>query len=137
MTSSPESNTSDATGRENDPAVLVRRLVDEVMVGGDFSALPELVAPDEVEPMRRWIEPFRRSFPDIRMEILTVVVEGENVAAHFRCSGTHLGSWRGHAPTGARFEDVDELYFFRITEGRLHGMLSVEDNRSRLTQLGL
>jgi predicted ester cyclase len=115
----------------------VRRLVDEVMIGGDFAVLPRLVAPDEVEPMRRWIEPFRRSFPDIHMDIVTVVVEGENVAAHFRCSGTHLGPWRGHEPTGARFEHVDELYFFKVTGGRLHSMLSVEDNQSRLSQLGL
>jgi predicted ester cyclase len=95
------------------------------------------VAPEEVEPMRRWIEPFRRSVPDIHMEILTVVVEDENVAAHFRCSGMYLGPWRGHEPTGARFENVDELYFFRVTEGRLHAMVSVEDNESRLFQLGL
>ena len=121
----------------NEGSVLVRRLVDEVMVGGDFDVLPELVAPEEVGPMRRWIEPFRRSFPDIHMEILTVVVEGERVAAHFRCSGTHLGPWRGHEPTGTRFEHVDELYFFRVTGGRLHDMLSVEDNRSRLSQLRL
>jgi predicted ester cyclase len=137
MTSSSESEISDRAGRENDAAVLVRRLVDEVMVGGDFDVLPELVAPEEVEPMRRWIEPFRRSFPDIRIEILVVVVEGESVAAHFRCSGTHFGPWRGHEPTGASFKNVDELYFFRVIGGRLHGMVSVEDNQSRLSQLGL
>ncbi|GAA1817331.1 hypothetical protein GCM10009749_29110 [Agromyces neolithicus] len=115
----------------------MRRLVVEVMVGGDFDALPELVTPEEVEPMRRWIEPFRVSFPDIHMEIVTVVVEGDTVAAYFRCSGTHFGPWRGHEPTGARFENVDELYFFRVTGGRLHDMVSVEDNQSRLFQLGL
>ncbi len=139
MTPSSESHIQKqaAPGEVNDASVLVRRLVDEVMVGGDFDVLPELVVPEEVEPMRRWIEPFRRSFPDIHMEILTVVVEGERVAAHFRCSGTHLGPWRGHEPTGARFERVDELYFWSVRAGRLHSMLSVEDNRSRLSQLGL
>jgi SnoaL-like polyketide cyclase len=69
----------------------VRRLLDEVMVGGDFEALPELVAPEVVEPTRRRIKPFRRSLPDSHMEILTVVVDDENVAARFRCSGRHLG----------------------------------------------
>lgn len=94
-------------------------------------------AAEEVKLMRRWIEPFRRSFPDVHMEILTVVVEGEKVAAHFRCSGTHLGPWRDHEPSGVRFENVDELYFFRVTGGRLHSMVSVEDNQSRLSQLRL
>jgi hypothetical protein len=139
MTHSSESHIEKhAAPREaNNASVLVRRLVAEVMVGGDFEVLPELVAPEEVEPMQRWIEPFRRSFPDIHMEILTVVVEGDRVAAHFRCSGTHLGPWRGYEPTGARFENVDELYFWRVTGGRLHDMSSVEDNESRLSQLGL
>lgn len=131
-------NSDDVPGTTlRDPGALVRRLVLEVMVGGNFDVLPELVVTGEVEPMRRWIEPFRRSFPDLRMEILTVVAEGQRVAAHFRCSGTHLGRWRGHEPTGARFEDVDELYFFLVDAGRLHGMVSVEDNESRLSQLGL
>jgi predicted ester cyclase len=137
MTSESGNSRRGSGSKANDAGTLVRRLVNEVMIGGDFAVLRECVAPDEVEPMRRWIEPFRRSFPDIHMEILTLVVEGERVAAHFRCSGTHLGPWRGHEPTGARFEHVDELYFFRYTEGRLHGMLSVEDNQSRLSQLGL
>ena len=133
----PEQPDDVADSTLSDPGALVRRLVLEVMVNGDFDVLPELVVAEEVEPMRRWIGPFRRSFPDLRMEILTVVTEGQHVAAHFRCSGTHLGRWRGHEPTGARFEDVDELYFFRVDAGRLHGMVSVEDNQSRLTQLGL
>lgn len=78
MASSLESETAGQAGRGKaiDAAVLVRRLVNEVMVGGDFEVLSELVVPAEVEPMRRWIEPFRRSFPDIHMQILTVVVEG-------------------------------------------------------------
>ena len=128
---------SDGTSEAIDPAVLVKRLVNEVMVGGDLDVLPQLVAAGEVESMRNWIGPFRRSFPDIDMEIVVVVAEDERVAAHFRCSGTHLGPWRGHQPTGARFEKVDELYFFQVAGGRLSGMVSVEDDRSRLSQLGL
>jgi predicted ester cyclase len=116
---------------------LVRRLVDEVMVGGDTDVLPQLVAPDRVDAMRRWIEPFRRSFPDLRMEIVTIVADGDRVAAHFRCSATHLGIWLGHEPTGRRFEDVDEMYFFDVRNGLLARMRAVEDNRSRLAQLGL
>ena len=36
---------------------------------------------------RRWIGPFRDSFPDSRMEIADLVADGEKVTAHFRCSG--------------------------------------------------
>jgi predicted ester cyclase len=71
------------------------------------------------------------------MEIVDLIAEGDKVAAHFRCSGTHLADWRGHPPTGRRFSDVDEIYIFRVIDGKLAGAFGVEDNLTRLRQLGL
>ena len=65
-----------------------------------------------------------------------LIAEGENVAAHFRCSGTQLGDWMGHPPTGRHFQDVDEIYIFRVTGGKLVGAFGVEDNLARIRQLG-
>ena len=59
------------------------------------------------------------------------------VAAHFRCSGTHLGECRGHPPSGRRFGDVDEIYIFRVSNGKLAAATGVEDNLARMRQLGL
>ena len=50
---------------------------------------------------------------------------------------THLGEWLGIAPTGRRFEGVDEIYVFRVEGGRLVGAYGVEDNLARLRQLGI
>ena len=61
---------------------------------------------------RRRNAPFRDSFPGVHMEIVQLVSEGDTVGARFRCPGTHLGQWRGHAATGWRFENIDEVYFF-------------------------
>ncbi|MBV9205220.1 MAG: ester cyclase [Actinobacteria bacterium] len=63
--------------------------------------------------------PFRDSFPDFRMEIFFLVADEEKVAAHFRCSGTHLGAWLRHPPSGRRFSDVDEIYIYRVCSGKL------------------
>lgn len=71
------------------------------------------------------------------MEVVELISEGDRVAAHFRCSGTHTGEWMGHAPTGRRFEAVDEIYIFSVAAGKLSGAAAVEDNLSRLQQLGL
>lgn len=71
------------------------------------------------------------------MEIVELVADSENVAAHFRCSGTHLGEWMGQPPTGRRFQDVDEIYIFRVRGGKLAGAFGVEDNMRRMRQLGL
>ena len=71
------------------------------------------------------------------MKIADLIAEGDKVVAHFKCSGTHLGEWRGRPATGRRFEDVDEIYVFRIENGRLAGTTAlVEDNLTRMKQLG-
>ena len=116
---------------------LVRRLIDEVMNAGRMEALDELYAPRLAEPARRWIAPFRASFPDMRMTIVDLVAEGETVVGRFRCSGTHLGEWLGHPPTGRRFERIDEVYFFRVRDGRIVHAWGLEDTLRRLEQLGL
>jgi predicted ester cyclase len=71
------------------------------------------------------------------MEIVDLIAEGEKVVAHFRCSGTQTGEWLGQAPTGRRFQDVDEIYIFRVRDARLVDAVAVEYNLSRLRQLGL
>jgi hypothetical protein len=40
-----------------------------------------------------------------------------------------------HPPTGRRFEDIDEIYIFRVHDGRLVSAIGVEDNLSRFRQL--
>jgi len=51
------------------------------------------------------------------MQITGLIAEGEKVAAHFRCPGTHLGEYLGHPPAGRRFHDADQIYIFRVTNG--------------------
>jgi hypothetical protein len=67
--------------------------------------------------------------------IRRLVPEGDTVVGRFTCSATHLGEWRGHAPTGRRFERVDEVAIFRLPDGRIAEAWSLEDSLSRLLQL--
>lgn len=120
-----------------EPKAVVMRLIDEVMNQGRLEALDELYAPGLARAARRWIAPFRESFPDVRMEIVELVAEGDRVVGRFRCSATHLGEWDGHPPTGRRFERVDEVYFFTVREGRIAAAWGLEDTGSRRRQLGL
>jgi predicted SnoaL-like aldol condensation-catalyzing enzyme len=119
------------------PKETVTRLIVEVISGGELDLIDELYVPEMAAPARRWIAPFRESFPDVEMEIVELIAEGERVAGHFRCAATHLGEWRGEPPTGRRFERVDEVYFFRVVEGRIAEAWGLEDAESRLRQLGL
>jgi predicted ester cyclase len=116
---------------------LVHRLV-EIVNERDFDAIDEVAVGQIAAEARRWVGPFLDSFPDFRMQVVEVIAEGDKVVGYFKCSGTHEGEWRGHAPTGRRFEDIDEIYVFRVEGGKLaSAVVAVEDNLTRLRQLGL
>ena len=122
---------------ETSGKALVRRLIDDVMNGGRLEVLAELYTADMAAAARRWIEPFREAFPDVHMKIVTLVAEGDTIAAPFRCSATHMGQWQGRPSTGRRFRNVDEVYFFTIREGRIASAWGLEDNDRRRRQLGI
>jgi predicted ester cyclase len=115
---------------------LVQRLVEEAVNQSNLEVLAEVAAGEFAQAAREWIGPFRAAFPDFSMTIVDLVAEGDKVAAHFRCSGTHLGEWLGRPPSGRRFTDVDEIYIFRASDGKLVAATGVEDNLSRMRQLG-
>jgi SnoaL-like polyketide cyclase len=91
---------------------VVARAVERVINGGDLDAVDELYDPGTAADAKAWVAPFRASFPDVYMATVVLVAEGDTVVGHFRCSGTHLGRWLGKEPTGRRFTDVDEVYWF-------------------------
>ena len=117
--------------------LLVQRLVQEAVNQSNLEVLAEVADGEFAQAARQWIGPFRAAFPDFSMEIVDLVAEEDKVAAHFRCSGTHLGEWLGRPPSGRRFQDVDEIYIFRVSDGKLIAATGVEDNLSRMRQLGL
>jgi hypothetical protein len=116
---------------------LVHRLV-AIVNGGDLDAIEEVATGDIARDAARWVGPFRESFPDFRMEVADVIAEEDKVVGYFKCYGTHEGEWRGRPPTGRRFEGIDEVYIFRVEDGKLASALAVvEDNLTRLQQLGV
>jgi len=48
------------------------------------------------------------------------------------CSGTRLGESMARPPSGRRRQDVDEIYVFRMRNGKLTDAAEVEDNLSRM-----
>lgn len=116
---------------------VVRRAITEIINGGRMELVQELYAAEVATGVKSWIAPFRASFPDVHMEVIDLVAEGDKVVGRFACSGTHEGEWHGHPPTGRRFERVDEVYFFRLQGGKIAESWGVEDSADRLRQLGL
>lgn len=133
---SPGRAATGTTATAEPQKAVVQRLVDEVMNAGRLDVVDELYTPELASHARGWMAPFRESFPDVHMEIVQMVAEGDTVAARFTCSGTHLAAWRGHEPTGRRFR-VDEVYFFEFAGGRIGRAWGLEDTYKRLRQLRL
>jgi predicted ester cyclase len=117
--------------------LLVRRLIEEAVAKHAVDALDELAAGEFTQVAKRWVRPFQSAFPDFQMEIVELIAEGDTVVGHFKCSGTHRGEWLGRPATGRRFQNVDEIYIFRVRNGRLVSAFGIEDNLTRLRQLGI
>ena len=117
--------------------LLIRRLVDEAVVQRNLDIVDDIATGDFAPIAKRWVRPFRSAFPDFEMQIVELIAEGSKVVGYFRCSGTHLGDWLGVAATGRRFEAVDEIYVFEIQHDKIISAVGVEDNLSRMQQLGI
>jgi predicted ester cyclase len=114
---------------------MVHRMV-EAINANDMNVMDELFAPKLARPTKRSFTTFRAAFPDWHMEIAELVAEGNTVVGRFRCSGTNEGEYKGSPPTGKRME-VDEVYFLRVEDGKFVDFWGLEDDLSRLRQLGL
>lgn len=122
---------------QDDHKRAVQTVAEEVISAGRLEPVDELFTERLAARAHRWFAPFRAAFPDVRMEVVQLVAEGDTVVGRFSCSGTHLGAWQGHAPSGRRFEGVGEVYFFRFEGGRIAEMWGLEDTASRRRPLGL
>jgi predicted ester cyclase len=77
------------------------------------------------------------SFPDVRIEKVGLVADGDLAAVHLRAFGTHQGEFMGAAPTGSNVE-VAAMAFLRFGEdGKVAERWARLDEVALLTQLGL
>jgi predicted ester cyclase len=121
---------------ESSKKELVRRLVDEAMNARRFEVLDELCTPRLATQLRQAFEEFVLAFPDWNQELVELIAEGDRVVAHCTCSGTQHGAFVGHAATGRRMAGVHEVFIFRVQNGRLCEVWSLEDTWERMRQLG-
>ena len=117
-----------------DRKAIIERLVAEAMNGRDLDVLDELCTTQLAPKLRIAFTSFASAFPDWHQELLELVAEDDTVVARFRCHGTQTGPWEGLPPHG-RTMKIDEVYFFRFSEGRIRSMWGLEDTWTRIRQL--
>ena len=61
----------------------------------------------------------RKSFSDIRWEIVDMAAEDDQVAVSWICSGTHDGNFMGLAPTGKKFSFSAMNFYYFNDDGKI------------------
>ena len=79
----------------------------------------------------------RKSFSDIRWDIVDMAADDDKVAVHWTCSGTHDGEFMGLAATGKKFSfSVMNFYYFNA-DGKIINDVAAEGLFGLLNALGL
>jgi len=85
--------------------------------------------------LRVW-EILLRTYPDIHVAPEDVILADDKLVARQVVTGTNLGEYMGHAPTG-RSVTYNEIFIFRFVEGRIAEVWGVADVFAQVRQLGL
>lgn len=81
-------------------------------------------------------EGWRQAAPDLKMTVLQIVAECDQVAVHWEGTGTNTGSGNGLPATGKSLR-VRGMTFFRIAGGQILEEWTAFDQYALLKQLGL
>ena len=132
-----------------DPEQTVRTLIEQGFNEGNLEVVNALTSPELVEHQnfgpnhapgaegaRAVVESLRRAFPDFRLTIEDLVVDGGKVWLRMVATGTNSGSFMGHAPTGRPIR-ADVFDVIRVEDGKMVEHWGVPDRLGVMLQLGL
>lgn len=133
--------------RDDTPAALVRRLVEEVCNHGNLAALDALLPPrghvdgaardgHAAARLREYLAAFRAAVPDARWTVVEQISQGETVVTRLAVVGAFSGALLGLAPPG-RPATLTGVAICRFDEGYLSDLWLQADLLSLLQQLGV
>jgi predicted ester cyclase len=92
------------------------------------------------------LDDIERTFPDVALEVLDLVIDGEVAIGRYAMTGTHLGTQQlpfvhggvlyGLPPTNRRFR-TEHAHAFRVQGGQIVTHDAVQDNLELARQLGV
>ncbi|MHA3701797.1 ester cyclase [Jatrophihabitans sp. YIM 134969] len=120
----------------------------EAVNSGDLAALDALVAADshDHDPApgqvpgpagyQAFFGEMRTAFPDLHIDVETLVADDDQVAFAYTLSGTNNGPFQGHDATGKTIS-VRGVQISRISDGKLIERWGSSDELGIMKQLGL
>ena len=88
-----------------------------------------------IDGVRAFYSALWEAFPDARLTVEDLLVDGDRAALRYRLCGTHRGLYLGIAPTGLGF-DVEGIIVLQIAGGRVVEEWHSPTELSVLRQLG-
>lgn len=128
-------------------AAVIRRWIEEGWNQGKVAVVDELTAPDFVdhhlppgvppnaEGHKAWLQMARAGFPDIRITIEDMVVDGDKVVARMTVTGTQTGEFMGVPPSGKSVH-VAAIGISRIVDGKSVEYWETFDALGLMQQIG-
>ncbi len=121
----------------------------EFMSGADLSQVEEVIAPNMVdheevpgidnngpEGFKRTVGFFRSAFPDLKMEVIDLIAEGDKTVAHFHIKGTNNGPFMGMPATGKPV-DITGADIFKFEGGKVVDHWGFYQEAKMMHQLGM
>ena len=114
---------------------MMTRIFDQVWSQGNVEAAGEFYAAGEgLEGLKDMARAIYSAFPDWRVTINDMVVEGDKIAVYWTGRGSHEGEWQGVAPTGRRIS-VDGIDIEYVSAGKIIKEDGVIDMMGMMRQL--
>jgi predicted ester cyclase len=124
-----------------------RRVIEEGYNMGNLAALDALFAlnfvehqdgfvPPNVEGVKGNIVSLRAAFPNLKLTIEEMIVNGDKTWARITARGTHQGLFMGQPPTGKSFA-ITVIDVCRFENGKIAEHWGVADRIGVMAQLGL
>ena len=126
---------------------VIRRYIEEAWNKGNVGIIDELMAeqyarymgvgapPLDREGQKQRILGFRRSFPDLRLEVEDMVADSDKVSFRLVLRGTHQGEFMHMPPTGNTIQ-VGAVDIARFEGGRIMEQWGQTDLLGLMQQIG-
>lgn len=117
-------------------AAVIAKTIDEIMAPDVLFHAPVPMDATGTQALKQVWDLLLRAFPDVHVAVEDTIAEGDKVVSRNTVTGTHLGEYRGMAPTG-RSVTYSEMFVMRFADGRVVEIWGVVDVFSQMRQLGM
>ncbi len=136
-----QENNKAAVGRFHDATnsgdlELISSRIDDLVERDALIRTPLPIAASGAQVLKEVFFGLLRVFPDLHITIEDLIAEGDKVVSRNTVTGTQLGNFMGHAPTGKPVS-YNEIFIFRFAGGQVAETWGAVDALALMRQIGV